>query len=289
MFSRKFVLTSCLAIATSMLAGCASYKNESGLPKWLDDASEANRLGYFMGISLKDSPAPEGFDPSKNTLVSDVTFSAAAHGLNAATGAMDIGSFGVELGLSLATNILKREEEEYSQANVYFPAEQFATHEEAYKAALAAMGEKLANALKANGYSIYKTMELSTFGNRYLQLRVEKESVGCRQTKSILDGCAFNVKFDPDDGADEPVEVPSYLGFGFERGWDIPRIKFPFHAKSGINLEKEIQPILQHLSRDLPPNTLFYLAPMKQDGHWTAPYISDGKNAYFFIKPKKAN
>ena len=289
MFSRKFVLTSCLAIATSMLAGCASYKNESGLPKWLDDASEANRLGYFMGISLKDSPAPEGFDPSKNTLVSDVTFSAAAHGLNAATGAMDIGSFGVELGLSLATNLLKREEEEYSQANVYFPAEQFATHEEAYKAALAAMGEKLANALKANGYSIYKTMELSTFGNRYLQLRVEKESVGCRQTKSILDGCAFNVKFDPDDGADEPVEVPSYLGFGFERGWDIPRIKFPFHAKSGINLEKEIQPILQHLSKDLPPNTLFYLAPMKQDGHWTAPYISDGKNAYFFIKPKKAN
>lgn len=289
MFSRKFVLTSCLAIATSMLAGCASYKNESSLPKWLDDASEANRLGYFMGISLKDSPAPEGFDPSKNTLVSDVTFSAAAHGLNAATGAMDIGSFGVELGLSLATNILKREEEEYSQANVYFPAEQFATHEEAYKAALAAMGEKLANALKANGYSIYKTMELSTFGNRYLQLRVEKESVGCRQTKSILDGCAFNVKFDPDDGADEPVEVPSYLGFGFERGWDIPRIKFPFHAKSGINLEKEIQPILQHLSKDLPPNTLFYLAPMKQDGHWTAPYISDGKNAYFFIKPKKAN
>ena len=289
MFSRKFVLTSCLAIATSMLAGCASYKNESGLPKWLDDASEANRLGYFMGISLKDSPAPEGFDPSKNTLVSDVTFSAAAHGLNAATGAMDIGSFGVELGLSLATNILKREEEEYSQANVYFPAEQFATHEEAYKAALAAMGEKLANALKANGYSIYKTMELSTFGNRYLQLRVEKESVGCRQTKSILDGCAFNVKFDPDDGADEPVEVPSYLGFGFERGWDIPRIKFPFHAKSGINLEKEIQPILQHLSKNLPPNTLFYLAPMKQDGHWTAPYISDGKNAYFFIKPKKAN
>lgn len=289
MFSRKFVLTSCLAIATSMLAGCASYKNESGLPKWLDDASEANRLGYFMGISLKDSPAPEGFDPSKNTLVSDVTFSAAAHGLNAATGAMDIGSFGVELGLSLATNILKREEEEYSQANVYFPAEQFATHEEAYKAALAAMGEKLANALKANGYSIYKTMELSTFGNRYLQLRVEKESVGCRQTKSILDGCAFNVKFDPDDGADEPVEVPSYLGFGFERGWDIPRIKFPFHAKSGINLEKEIQPILQHLSKDLPPNTLFYLAPMKQDGHWTTPYISDGKNAYFFIKPKKAN
>lgn len=72
MFARKLVLTSCLAIAASMLAGCASYKNESGLPKWLDDASEANRLGYFMGISLKDSPAPEGFDPSKNTLVSDL-------------------------------------------------------------------------------------------------------------------------------------------------------------------------------------------------------------------------
>ena len=72
MFARKLVLTSCLAIAASMLAGCASYKNESGLPKWLDDASEANRLGYFMGISLKDSPAPEGFAPSKNTLVSDL-------------------------------------------------------------------------------------------------------------------------------------------------------------------------------------------------------------------------
>lgn len=79
MFARKLVLTSCLAIAASMLAGCASYKNESGLPKWLDDASEANRLGYFMGISLKDSPAPEGFDPSKNTLVSDLTFSTLAH------------------------------------------------------------------------------------------------------------------------------------------------------------------------------------------------------------------
>lgn len=283
-----FVL-SLTTLACAALVGCASPRHPNGVPKWLDDASEANRLGYFMGISLKDSPAPEGFDPSKNTLVSDLTFSTAAHGLNAATGAMDIGSFGVELGLSLATNILNREEEEDSQANVYFPAEQFATHEEAYKAALAAMGEKLANALKANGYSIYKTVELSTFGNRYLQLRVEKESVGCRQTKSILDGCAFNVKFDPDDGADEPVEVPSYLGFGFERGWDIPRIKFPYHAKSGINLEKDIQPILQHMSKDLPPNTLFYLAPMKQDGHWTAPYISDGKNAYFFIQPKKAN
>lgn len=212
MFARKLVLTSCLAIAASMLAGCASYKNESGLPKWLDDASEANRLGYFMGISLKDSPAPEGFDPSKNTLVSDLTFSTLAHS-NALPG-IDIGSFGVELGLSLATNILNREEEEDSQANVYFPAEQFATHEEAYKAALAAMGEKLAKALKANGYSIYKTVELSTFGNRYLQLRVEKESVGCRQTKSILDGCAFNVKFDPDDGADEPwrSQATSALG-----------------------------------------------------------------------------
>ena len=94
------------------------------------------------------------------------------------------------------------------------------------------------------------------------------------------------MKFDPDDGADEPVEIPSYLGFRFARGWDIPRIKFPYHAKSGINLEKEIQPILQHLSKNLPPNTLFYLAPMKQDGHWTAPYISDGKNAYFFVKRK---
>lgn len=236
------------------------------------------------GHLAQDSPAPEGFDPSKNTLVSDLTFSTLAHS-NALSG-IDIGSFGVELGLSLATNILNREEEEDSQANVYFPAEQFATHEEAYKAALAAMGEKLAKALKANGYSIYKTVELSTFGNRYLQLRVEKESVGCRQTKSILDGCAFNVKFDPDDGADEPVEIPSYLGFRFARGWDIPRIKFPYHAKSGINLEKEIQPILQHLSKNLPPNTLFYLAPMKQDGHWTAPYISDGKNAYFFVKRK---
>lgn len=120
MFARKLVLTSCLAIAASMLAGCASYKNESGLPKWLDDASEANRLGYFMGISLKDSPAPEGFDPSKNTLVSDLTFSTLAHS-NALPG-IDIGSFGVELGLSLATNILNREEEEDSQANVYFPA-----------------------------------------------------------------------------------------------------------------------------------------------------------------------
>lgn len=183
MFARKLVLTSCLAIAASMLAGCASYKNESGLPKWLDDASEANRLGYFMGISLKDSPAPEGFDPSKNTLVSDLTFSTLAHS-NALPG-IDIGSFGVELGLSLATNILKREEEEDSQANIYFPAEQFATHEEAYKAALAAMGEKLAKALKANGYSIYKTVELSTFGNSYLQLRVEKESVGCRQISTV--------------------------------------------------------------------------------------------------------
>jgi len=28
---------------------------------------------------------------------------------------------------------------------------------------------------------------------------------------------------------------------------------------------------------------------MKQDGHWTAPYISDGKNAYFFVKPKTRN
>ena len=94
MFSRKFVLTNCLAIATSMLAGCASYKNESGLPKWLDDASEANRLGYFMGLSLKDSPAPEGFDPSKNTLMSDLTFSTLAHS-NALPGT-DIGSFSLE-------------------------------------------------------------------------------------------------------------------------------------------------------------------------------------------------
>lgn len=45
MFARKLVLASCLAIATSMLPGCASYKNESGLPKWLD----YDVAGKFVG------------------------------------------------------------------------------------------------------------------------------------------------------------------------------------------------------------------------------------------------
>ena len=116
MFSRKFVLTNCLAIATSMLAGCASYKNESGLPKWLVDASEAYKIGWFMGLRLPDSKAPEGFDPSKETLVRDVSYSGLAHGLNKMTGGLDVGTFGLELGLSLATNLLKHEEEEYCQA-----------------------------------------------------------------------------------------------------------------------------------------------------------------------------
>ena len=65
MFARKLVLTSCLANAASMLAGCASYKNESGLPKWLDDASEANRLGYFMGISLRTALRRKGSTRAK--------------------------------------------------------------------------------------------------------------------------------------------------------------------------------------------------------------------------------
>ena len=44
MFARKLVLTSCLAIAASMLAGCASYKNESGLPKRLVQRSRNNAI-----------------------------------------------------------------------------------------------------------------------------------------------------------------------------------------------------------------------------------------------------
>lgn len=48
MFARKLVLASCLAIATSMLPGCASYKNESGLPKWLD-RTRAPQASHFNG------------------------------------------------------------------------------------------------------------------------------------------------------------------------------------------------------------------------------------------------
>ena len=89
-----------------------------------------------MDLKLEDSRAPKGYDPTKNTLVTDVSVSAVTHGVNAATGAMDIGSFGVELGLSLATNLLKHEEEEYNQALMYFPAETYANKTDASNAAV---------------------------------------------------------------------------------------------------------------------------------------------------------
>ncbi len=287
MFSRKFVLTNCLAIATSMLAGCASYKNESGLPKWLDDASEANRLGYFMGLSLKDSPAPEGFDPSKNTLMSDLTISTLAHS-NALPGT-DIGSFSLELGLSLATNLLKHEEEEYSQATMWFPAASFDSETAAYETAMAHLSQSVKASAEKTGYKVYKSTAFTVFGRHYKSLWVENDKVNCHQSERDSERCFLYVSFDDDAMVDKPYEPASYLGLTFSPAWKIPRLRVTQKSPKTAKLEQDMPTVLSDLAQNLPDNTWLYVAPMKIDGHWTAPYVSDGKSAHFFIKPKKAN
>lgn len=83
MIKKSLLPLSLTALACSLLSGCVSYRNAEGLPTWLEHGSRANQIAYFMGLKLEDSRAPKGYDPTKNTLV---------------------------------TNLLKREEEEYIEA-----------------------------------------------------------------------------------------------------------------------------------------------------------------------------
>ena len=56
---KKTLAVTLAAVAATLISGCASYKNPNGVPKVLDDASEANKIGWFMGLRLPDRKAHE--------------------------------------------------------------------------------------------------------------------------------------------------------------------------------------------------------------------------------------
>jgi len=282
---KKTLAVTLAAVAATLISGCASYKNPNGVPKVLDDASEANKIGWFMGLRLPDSKAPEGFDPSKETLVRDVSYSGLAHGLNKMTGGLDVGNFGLELGLSLATNLLKHEEEEYCQALTYFPAESFATKEAAHTTAREQIYSKLADAASKAGYKVKKVGGFKLFGKDYSELWLENEQMGCPNTKKVSERCYFLVSVKGSLVNDEPAEIEPYLNLPFEKGWRIPRIHVKPESPRTAGFKQDIPTILNNLAKDLPQNTWLYVPPLKLDKNYSAPYISDGTHAYFFVKP----
>ena len=271
-------------LACSLLSGCVSYRNAEGLPTWLEHGSKANQIAYFMGLKLEDSRAPKGYDPTKNTLVTDVSVSAVTHGVNAATGAMDIGSFGVELGLSLATNLLKHEEEEYNQALMYFPAEAYPTKKEASDAAMKQLADHLERAIAPLGYKTYKQSAFTVWGIKHQALWIENDKVGCHNKDD--ERCFLYVKFDEDWMRDKPFVEATYLKLPFAPAWRVPHLRVTYHAPKGSSFESDMPNVYNALAKDLPANTWFYAAPMWLNKRWTVPYISDGTNAYFFIKPE---
>lgn len=143
-------------LACTALVGCASTRHPNGVPKRLDDASEASRFAYFMGLQVEDQRAPEGFDPEKSSqLATDVAVSATAHGLNALTGARDIGSFGVEFGLSLGKAIFSvPPEAKYSQVMMFLPGADYSNASDAAIAAVKSIHDHLKASVQAAGYEI---------------------------------------------------------------------------------------------------------------------------------------
>lgn len=283
---KKTLAVTLAAVAATMISGCASYKNPNGVPSVLDNASEANKIGYFMGVRLPDSKAPEGFDPSKETLVRDVTYSGLSHGLNHLTGGMDIGSFGFELGLSLATNLLKHEEEEYSQAMTYLPFDAYPQKDAAFDKAMRDLRSNLAKAATKAGYNVYKESEASFLGRKYLVLWVENDRAACRKAEKLSDNCYLQVSLKASDIASEPFTIAPYLNLPFDKGWKVSRLRLTHTEPETSQLDKDFPNILNELAKDLPQNTCLYVAPMKLEKSYTAPYISDGTRAYFFVKPK---
>lgn len=284
MIKKSLLTLSITTLACSLLSGCVSYRNAEGLPTWLEHGSRANQIAYFMGLKLEDSRAPKGYDPTKNTLVTDVSVSAVTHGVNAATGAMDIGSFGVELGLSLATNLLKHEEEEYNQALMYFPAETYANKTDASNAAMKQLADHLERAIAPLGYKTYKQSAFTTWGIKHQALWIENDKVGCHNKDD--ERCLLYVKFDEDWMRDKPFVEATYLKLPFASAWRVPHLRLMYHAPEGSAFEGDMPNVLNALAKDLPPHTWFYVAPMQLNKRWTVPYISDGTNAYFFIKPE---
>ena len=277
-----------LAMATltgSLLTGCASHLNAEGLPNWLERESKANQIGYFMGISLEDSRAPKGYDPTKNTLVSDVAFSAVTHGLNSATGSLGIGNFGVEVGLSLAINLLKREEEEYSQALIYLPAADYKTKSAASDAAMVKLADHIEQAIEPLGYKTLHKSNFVTWGIKHRMLFVENSKMGCRNQEK--ERCFLYVKFDEDGMNDKPYIEGRYMKLPFAPVWRVPHLRVTYHSPEGSTFENDIPNVLNAIAKNLPPQTWFYIAPMRIQKSWTVPYISDGTNVYFFIKPEK--
>ena len=276
-------------LACAALVGCASTRHPNGVPKRLDDASEASRFAYFMGLQVEDQRAPEGFDPEKSSqLATDVAVSATAHGLNALTGARDIGSFGVEFGLSLGKAIFSvPPEAKYSQVMMFLPGADYSNASDAAIAAVETVQAKIKESAKAIGVDVFGGGVYHANGIRFASVRVADSKLGCQKTEDQDKLCYFSVyaqerKFPKKAEPAAQWLIPNST----EPYWQICHMRIEANGPETAKLSEALPELLARLSSNLPPNTWLYVAPMKIDEKWTLPYVSDGKKVHFFIEPK---
>lgn len=276
-------------LACAALVGCAATRHPNGLPKRLDDASEASRFAYFMGLQVEDQRAPEGFDPAKSSqLATDVAVSATAHGLNALTGARDIGSFGVEFGLSLGKAIFSvPPEAKYSQVMMFLPGADYSNASDAAIAAVKSIHDHLKAGVQAAGYEIVGGEIYNQRGIRFRSIDVVNPSLGCVKSENIKEQCYISITAQERKFPKEAKPSASWLVPNPEDlAWQIDHIRIKANAPQTAKLSASMPAILASFAGNLPPNAWLYVAPMQIDEKWTLPYVSDGKNVHYFIQPK---
>lgn len=286
---KKIIAFSLITTVCLVLSGCTVPLNPDGLPKSLDNASHAKKLAYCMNLAVPDQPAPKGFDANKGSqLLTDVALSATVHRLNAIYGTRDIGSFGAEFGLALGKAIFSvPPESTYHQAMVFLPDTEYRNASEAAISAVKIVHDSLKKSVEVAGYEIVGGEIYNKNGIRFRSIDLFNPAKGCPKSKSIKEQCYIAITAQERKFPDQAEPSPSWLTpNGTTLNWQIRHIRIEAKAPETAKLRESMPKILANYAREVPPHTWLYVAPMQVGEQWTAPYVSDGTNAYFFIKPE---
>ncbi len=267
-------------LACAALVGCAATRHPNGLPKRLDDASEASRFAYFMGLQVEDQRAPEGFDPAKSSqLATDVAVSATAHGLNALTGARDIGSFGVEFGLSLGKAIFSvPPEAKYSQVMMFLPGADYSNASDAAIAAVKSIHDHLKAGVQAAGYEIVGGEIYNQRGIRFRSINVVNPSLGCVKSENIKEQCYISITAQERKFPKEAKPSASWLVPNPEDlAWQIDHIRIKANAPQTAKLSS-ITAQERKFPKEAKPSAS-WLVPNPEDLAWQIDHIRIKANA----------
>lgn len=247
-----------------------------------------------MGIrGVSETRAPKGQSvqasfPIGDHLTSSVTHKGAVLGLLGS----QIGSFGLEVGLSLGSWLFAPEARQaMTQAMIFEPANKYQTGKDAGINSGLALQKALTTAaqkasFKTSNFDNYTVFADTWMARTVFSMKIVDPQFGCPKTAEYKKSCYAQVWIDDKNWAEEPSKLPKFLIPKEPRDrWVTTQYNFVFQLPDDVS-EAHIAPkIFSQLAMNLPKETYLYVAPMRIKGEWSTPYVSDGKEIHNFIVP----